>query len=322
MRRQRTHGRDVYENVRSLGDGYKVEWRAHPASSEAVAWTLYRYRTFASNGTAGNVAEAIGQAKHAAARHARRQASYASSGSTARDRVPMRDRRHDRRTASRDSGLDKKSLHKAIDADLKAKDKAKLQALRAELVRKEIEDKARCKAARAVSLAHAKRIRERADKAAAAIRKEIARYEQRARTVCVSVPTRRAGAHAPSAERKAYLEEKAYQASLRRAQKKTTSKRPGIRKTIAEASSESDDAVRHNIPSHLVPLWNRVKRGIKAGPRISRTDAFLKYAEEHPEEVYADMDDATDALIADLERQQRAGRDRSRSQRARTLRRA
>jgi hypothetical protein len=56
--------------------------------------------------------------------------------------------------------------------------------------------------------------------------------------------------------------------------------------------SESDDQVLQNIPPELVALWKRVKTGIKSGPNISRTEAFLKYAEEHPEEVYEAIGDA------------------------------
>jgi len=52
-------------------------------------------------------------------------------------------------------------------------------------------------------------------------------------------------------------------------------------------------------------LENRVKRSIKASPRMSRTEAFLKYAEEHPAEVLNVIDDQTDALIRELERKER-----------------
>jgi hypothetical protein len=51
-----------------------------------------------------------------------------------------------------------------------------------------------------------------------------------------------------------------------------------------------------------------VKRGIKASPRMSRTEAFLKYAEEHPDEVLVAIDDKTDALIRELEQQKREAR--------------
>ncbi len=43
-----------------------------------------------------------------------------------------------------------------------------------------------------------------------------------------------------------------------------------------ERQAESDDEVRSNIPPELVALFERVKRGIKASPRMSRTEAFLQ----------------------------------------------
>ncbi len=52
-------------------------------------------------------------------------------------------------------------------------------------------------------------------------------------------------------------------------------------------------------------LFERVKRGIKATPRMSRTEAFLQYAHENAEEVVAHIDDKTDALIRELEAKQR-----------------
>jgi hypothetical protein len=55
-------------------------------------------------------------------------------------------------------------------------------------------------------------------------------------------------------------------------------------------------------------LFERVKRGIKASPRMSRTEAFLHYAEENPDDVLAATDDKTDALIRELEQQEREAR--------------
>jgi hypothetical protein len=41
---------------------------------------------------------------------------------------------------------------------------------------------------------------------------------------------------------------------------------------------------------------------------MSRTEAFLHYAEEHPDEVLVAIDDKTDALIRELEEQERHAR--------------
>jgi hypothetical protein len=103
--------------------------------------------------------------------------------------------------------------------------------------------------------------------------------------------------------------EKHYQADLRRielANRKRRSEAPRV--TRIERQAESDDEVRGNIPPELVALFERVKRGIKASPRMSRTEAFLKYAEEHPSDVLVAIDDKTDALIRELEEQEREAR--------------
>jgi hypothetical protein len=54
-------------------------------------------------------------------------------------------------------------------------------------------------------------------------------------------------------------------------------------------------------------LFERVNRAIKATPRMSRTEAFLHYAEEHPDEVLDVLEDKTDALIRELEAKPREG---------------
>lgn len=105
------------------------------------------------------------------------------------------------------------------------------------------------------------------------------------------------------------LAERKYQADLRRieaAHRQRQREAPGV--TRRERQGESDDEVRTNIPADLVALFERVKRSIKASPRMSRTEAFLKYAEEHPDEVLVAIDDKTDALIRELEQQERQAR--------------
>lgn len=76
-----------------------------------------------------------------------------------------------------------------------------------------------------------------------------------------------------------------------------------IRASHKERQSESDDEVRGNIPPELVALFERVKGRIKGSDRMTRTEAFLHYAEEHPREVLLSIEDKTEAVIRDLERQ-------------------
>ncbi len=70
-----------------------------------------------------------------------------------------------------------------------------------------------------------------------------------------------------------------------------------------EAQSESDDAVRGNIPPELVALFERVKGSIRASDRQTRTESFLHYAEEHPREVLLSIEDESETRLRDLEKQ-------------------
>ena len=70
-----------------------------------------------------------------------------------------------------------------------------------------------------------------------------------------------------------------------KALRKARVRQRGGSKGRAVARSESDDRVRQNIPAHLRPVFDRVRRQIKGSPRISRTEAFLEWVHGHPEVV-------------------------------------
>jgi len=57
------------------------------------------------------------------------------------------------------------------------------------------------------------------------------------------------------------------------------------RSTATERRRESDDEVRGNLPRDLVPVFDAVRSQIKGGPRRTRTEAFLEWAEESPDAV-------------------------------------
>ena len=113
--------------------------------------------------------------------------------------------------------------------------------------------------------------------------------------------------------------ERAYQEDLKRIERGNRARFRGAKRaTAAERRAESDDEVRNNLPPELVSLFERVKRLIKAGPRETRTEAMLRYAEEHPREYLDAIDDCTEALIRDLERQEEEAL-RARNPRATTV---
>lgn len=173
--------------------------------------------------------------------------------------------------------LDKKALHKEIAREQRKAARAKVAELKARA-------KASCKQGRT----DAKNLRaSKLEEAKSAGRKA----REDARASC-------------GVARDAAKSERKFHVDLRRIEKANKSRKPGV-SSSKDRRSESDDEVRGNIPAELVPLFERVKRSIKSSPRMSRTEAFLKYVEEHPREKFAAAEDATDALIAELEERQR-----------------
>ena len=54
-----------------------------------------------------------------------------------------------------------------------------------------------------------------------------------------------------------------------------------------ERQQESDEAVRRNVGLELADVFDKVKGGIKGGPRRTRTEAFLEWVESNPDEAHA-----------------------------------
>jgi hypothetical protein len=106
--------------------------------------------------------------------------------------------------------------------------------------------------------------------------------------------------------RAARLEERKSQRELDRILRTSKALEADRRKrtTRAERLGESDDEVRASIDPGLVPLFNRVRRGIKGSPRMSRTEAFLHYVDEHPGERAAAEQRAADAWLRKQIREQ------------------
>jgi SAM-dependent methyltransferase len=58
----------------------------------------------------------------------------------------------------------------------------------------------------------------------------------------------------------------------------------------ARTRRESDEEVRQNIPKTLFELFGRVRHAIRGSARQTRTEAFLQYVEEHPDEAVETAD--------------------------------
>jgi hypothetical protein len=71
-----------------------------------------------------------------------------------------------------------------------------------------------------------------------------------------------------------------------------------------ELASESDDAVRHNLPPELVPVFDRVRLAMRGKPGMSRTEAFLHWVHDNPDQVHAMLYEQADRDVEKLVRQQ------------------
>ena len=97
-----------------------------------------------------------------------------------------------------------------------------------------------------------------------------------------------------------YNDERTFQRQIRRAAKPRKE-----RSTVRERTQEDDDAVRRNLPAELVPVFDKHRRSIKGSARRSRTEAFLEWAEENPDEVLHVQQAEADRELKNLLRQER-----------------
>jgi hypothetical protein len=163
----------------------------------------------------------------------------------------------------------------------------------------------RCRTARVEARAKAAALRARAlDELKRAIELERAAARSHCETARAAAATERSRLARARAELRA---EQQFRREMRRIERSAKERHAELAKTSSprERAQESDDAVRANIPPELVYLFERVKRRIKGSPRMSRTEAFLHYAEEHPSEVLEALEDKTEATIRELEARER-----------------
>jgi len=209
---------------------------------------------------------------------------------------------------------DKARLRREIAAEHRRKSREKLAELRAavnaakqrrrELVKGAVN---RCRAERKLVR---ERMKRKHAELLAELRAEREREKQFARQRCAL--RKRRGKHEAASSIAATTgslkSERAFIKEMRRAEKSAKERQRELRRSVthAERRSESDDAVRDNLPADLVPVFDRVKRRIKGTARMSRTEAFLKWAEENPDEIVAVEAERAEREVAALIREHNA----------------
>lgn len=220
--------------------------------------------------------------------------------------------------------FDRKQLWRDINREERKKKWALLIELRAQIReararRKDalVAAKERCRSERLAARERARTLRLRALQE---LKEAVAAERAAARQMCsVKIGEARAIRDDIERARAKHAAEREYQRDLRRIEAANRQRRKEHpHATYIERRTESDDEVRASIPAELIPLFEKVKRGIKAGPRMSRLENFLGYVEQHPREMLEAIGDKTDALVRELEqrernasREQRRGADRT-----------
>lgn len=128
-----------------------------------------------------------------------------------------------------------------------------------------------------------------------------ARAEERSTCSSGKAKAKSEGAELERGARGELKSERTLQRQVRNADKRVKVQRS----TARERAQEDDDAVRRNLPAELVPVFDAVRKKIKGSPRKSRTETFLEWAEENPDEILAFQQSEADEYLADLLKQQR-----------------
>lgn len=228
----------------------------------------------------------------------------------------------------------RKQLERELAEDLRKKDRQRIRELRDRVaaikkrrrearyeVRQWCKDlrigvRDRARAAREAVRERMRALRDRVRELRAEIR-ELGRVRKQ-----IPAAARAAAAEAASscdtgrAETRARLAAELQEAEAALAQERTDQKRARLyagraklkersRARGRERAEESDDEVRNNISPELVPVFERVKRGIRGSLRRTRTEAFLEWVHDHPNMVWEITNELEARELERLEREER-----------------
>lgn len=197
----------------------------------------------------------------------------------------------------------KKQLLKEIGNELRAKDRIVLHQLRARIHEAQAKRKLmvanakhHCKTARS-----ALREKQTAERARLKYDQQAERLTRRGSCDSSTQQANIEGAQEVLRERQSLRHTAQEQRVIDRA-----GKAPRQRSTSRERAQESDDRVRSNIPQDLIPVFEKVKAKIKGSTRRSRSEAFLEWAHENPEEIVAIQQADADKFLKELIAQEKA----------------
>lgn len=207
--------------------------------------------------------------------------------------------------AGAQTAAQRRQARRELERMAKDRDREKLRRLRERVAELKQHKRQRMAEVRTRCSAQRQRNRERARAAREALRDAYAELRSQARQQCARDRARAKNAPELAAAQRELERERQEQATLRRWARPSSTK-ARARRSKAEVRQESDDEVRGNIDDPtLLAAFETVKGKIKAGPRRSRTEAFLEWAAEHRAEVWAAAEAQVARELEELERQER-----------------
>ena len=196
----------------------------------------------------------------------------------------------------------RKRLQRELAEHLREKDRAALGLLRAKITAARVERRQRLSAARQTcrGALFALRERQREERHQLTLSHRAQREQGRATCNAGKQHAREDGLVLEQEAQSNYQDERRFQRQIRRADQPRVE-----RSTVRERKQEDDDAVRNNLPAELVPVFDKHRRAIKGSARRSRTEAFLEWAAENPDEVLLVQQAEADKALHDLLKQER-----------------
>lgn len=201
---------------------------------------------------------------------------------------------------------ERRKLQKELAEHLREKDKADLGLLRARIRSARVDRRHMVHVARVSCRTALVSLREKQADERRRLTLEHQAQRQHGREVCETgkVGAKLKGLELEQTAKRTLKEERIYQRQIRNAGKKAPK-----RSTARERSQEDDDAVRSNLPAELVPVFDKHRKQFKDGAKRSRTEAFLEWAEENPDEILlVQQSEADRSLRALLKEQRELGR--------------
>lgn len=178
---------------------------------------------------------------------------------------------------------------KQVQAEIRRRKKEVLPRLRAAIVAAKKEKKARIKTCRATADEQLKVLRKKQKAARVAMRKYLKKMErefQKGVKVCRAEISANVLDKVETISRQIEAENAEIMRLRREADALVSPARRAGGRRAAEKRSESEDEVRRNLDDPFMrELWEKKKAKIRGSKYRTRTEAFIEYVKDHPEEI-------------------------------------